>query len=75
MPRMDGTGPAGCGLRAGRRNAGCRHGAIAGSWGQGTRRCIGGGSAIPQCNREALNAIKAALQERLAAVEKQLDTQ
>ena len=73
MPRMDGTGPMGCGPRAGRGNGGCRHGAASAPGGLGMRRGQRFSPSAPQTSRETLNAEKATLQERLASVDKQLE--
>ena len=74
MPRMDGTGPVGCGARNGRGNGGCRHGEAAATRGFGLRHGMGGCPNAPQNSRETLNAQKATLQARLAEVDRQLET-
>ena len=74
MPRMDGTGPMGCGPRTGRGNGACRQGVTIPPRGFGMRRGLGFSPNAPQNSRETLNAEKASLQERLAAVDKQLET-
>ena len=74
MPRMDGTGPMGCGPRTGWGNGACRQGATTAPRGFGMRRGLGFNPNAPQNNRETLNAEKAILQERLANVDKQLET-
>jgi hypothetical protein len=63
----------GCGLRTGRGNGACRQGAATPPRGFGVRCGLGFRSNTPQNSRERLNAEKAILQERLTAVDKQLE--
>ena len=74
MPRMDGTGPMGCGPRTSRGNGACRQGAATPPRGFGMRCGLGYSPNAPHNSRETLNAEKAILQERLANVDKQLET-
>ena len=74
LPRMDGTGPMGCGPRTGWGNGACRHGATTAPRGFGMRRGMGFSPNAPQNSRETLNMEEAILQERLANVDKQLET-
>ena len=74
MPRMDGTGPMVCDPRTGRGNGVCLQGAATPPRGFGMRRGLGFSPNAPQNSLETLNAEKAILQERLANVDKQLET-
>ena len=71
MPRMDGTGPMGCGLRTGWGTGRCRNVGYA-PYGYGLRRGLGNMPFPAQPSRETLTAEKTLLQERLAEVDKQL---
>ena len=72
MPRMDGTGPMGCGTRTGWGTGRCRNVGNA-PYGYGLRRGLGNMPYTAQPSRENLAAEKALLQERLAEVDKQLE--
>ncbi|NLI22715.1 MAG: DUF5320 domain-containing protein [Clostridiales bacterium] len=73
MPRMDGTGPMGCGPRMGWGAGRCRNVGFA-PRGYGLCRSMANMACPVQPSREALTEAKTILQKRLAEVDRQLDT-